>query len=251
MRWPLPPPRAAGARERLDGPVPLADRAQSMADVARLNALFGGRRLTVRVVARLAAGLPRDRPLVVVDVGTGSADVPRAIVRWARRAGRPVRGRALDCDRDTLAVARRHLAGYPEITPVAADARALPVRAGGADVAVCALALHHLEPDEAAAALGEMAAAARAGVVNDLARSRHGTALVWLVTRVLATSPLSRHDGPLSVRRAYTPAEAGRLCARAGLRPRVRRHPLLLRYTATWDRGWTSEVPDAGSGTGA
>lgn len=252
-----PPSRAEQVRERLDGDVPIEERARSLADVARLNAVFGGRRLTLRAMRRLVAALPRRRLLTVLDVGTGSADVPRAIVRWARRAGRPIRVLALDHDRDTLAIARRHLAGYPEITPMLGDALALPIGHGRVDVVVSSLTLHHLEPAEATQALGEMAGAARVGVaVNDLARSRHGVALVWLVTRVLARSPLSRHDGPLSVRRAYTAAETLRLCEKAGIfDARVRRHPLLLRHAATWsaagDSPPTSPRVVGGRGAGA
>jgi SAM-dependent methyltransferase len=236
MRHIAPPPRVEQVQERLDGEVPIGQRARSLADVARLNAVFGGRRLTLRALRRLVAALPRHRQLTVLDVGTGGADIPRAIARWARRAGRRIRVLALDHDRDTLAIARGHLASYPEITPMLGDALALPIASGRVDVVVSSLTLHHLEPAEATRALGEMAAAARVGVaVNDLARSRHGVALVWLVTRVLARSRLSRHDGPLSVRRAYTAAETLRLCEKAGVfDARVRRHPLLLRYTATW-----------------
>jgi 2-polyprenyl-3-methyl-5-hydroxy-6-metoxy-1,4-benzoquinol methylase len=225
-------PRAEATPERLDGLVAFPERAESLRDVARLNALFGGRRLTVRHVARLAASLPPNRPLTVLDVGTGGADVPVALVRWARRAGRPIRVLALDHDRDTLQVARRGVSSYPEIVLIRGDARALPVRSGGVDVVISALTLHHLEPDDAALALDQIAAASRAGyVVNDLERSPTGLLLVWLVTRLLARSPLSRHDGPLSVRRAYTAAEALALCGKAGLLDAtIRRYPLHLRF---------------------
>jgi len=224
----LPPlPRAEATPERLDGLVAVEARAESLRDVARLNALFGGRRLTVRHVARLAGRLPPGRPLIVLDVGAGCGDIPVAVVRWARRARRPIHVLALDHDGDTLGIARRRLAGYPEIVLVRGDARALPVRPGGVDLVISALTLHHLEPDAAAVALAEMAAAAGAGlVVNDLERSRAGLLLVWLVTRLFARSPLSRHDGPLSVRRAYTAAEVRALCDAAGLvDAAVRRYP--------------------------
>jgi hypothetical protein len=234
-----PPPRAEDACERLDGAVPIRDRAESLDDVARLNVLFGGRRVALGALALLADGLPPGRPFTVVDVGTGSADLPRAIVRWGRRAGRPVRVLAVDRDEDTLAIAHRRSAGYPEITLVRAEAAALPIAPAAADVVMSALTLHHLEPAEAVAALGEMAAAARVGVaVNDLSRSRHGALLVGLVTRALAASPLSRHDGPLSVRRAYTPAEALALCEKAGVfGARLTRHPFLLRWALAWSTG--------------
>jgi hypothetical protein len=79
-----------------------------------------------------------------------------------------------------------------------------------------------------------MRGAARLGViVNDLLRTRVSLALVWLATRLLARHPMSRHDGPLSVRRAYSPDELRALAARAGLgRLVVRRYPLLGRVVA-------------------
>jgi Methyltransferase domain len=234
-----PLPRAAGARELLDGPVPPRDLARSLGDVARLNGVFGGRLVTLRHVRRLLARLPPDRAVTVLDLGTGSADIPRALVRWARRAGRSLRVIALDLDAATLSVARRTTAGYPEITFVRADALALPFRPGAVDLAISALTLHHLEPAAAAACLAAMDEVARAGlVVNDLTRSRAALVLVWLATRALACGRLSRHDGPLSVKRAYTPDEVRGLCARAGLRQvEIRRYAPLLRYCLVGGRG--------------
>ena len=234
MRLWRPLPRAAGAVELLDRPAPLHDLRECLDDVARLNVLFGGHLVTLRHVRRLLGRVPRDRVATVLDVGTGSADVPRALVRWARRGGRRVRVYALDREVATLDVARREIAGYPEIALLAGDALALPFRPRSVDVVISALTLHHLEPGPAGACLAAMDRAARVGfVVNDLYRSRAAYALVWLATRLLARNRMSRHDGPLSVLRAYTPREMRGLCAGAGLRGvRVRRYGPLLRQCA-------------------
>jgi ubiquinone/menaquinone biosynthesis C-methylase UbiE len=225
-------PRADNAVEMLDRPAALADLRESLSDVSRLNALFGGRRVTLIHVERLLSGLPAGRPLTVLDVGTGGADIPRALVRWARRAGRRLRVFALDRDLPTLRVARGLGAGYPEIVLVQGDALALPVRLASVDVVISALTLHHLEPEAAARALAEMDAAARRGlVVNDLVRSRTAYRVVWLATRLLARNRMSRHDGPLSVRRAYAAGELRALCEKAGLfDARIFRYPLLFRH---------------------
>jgi ubiquinone/menaquinone biosynthesis C-methylase UbiE len=224
-------PRAEGAVEMLDGPAPLADLRECLSDVARLNALFGGRLLTLVHVKRLAARLPPGRALTVLDVGTGGGDVPRAIVRWARRVRRPIRLFALDRDPATARVARGLAHAYPEIVVLQGDAVELPVRSGSVDVVISSLTLHHLDEAAAVRHLAEMDRAARRGiVVNDLARSRTAYALVWLVTRLLARNRMSRHDGPVSVRRAYVPEELRVLCEKAGLfDARILIYPPLLR----------------------
>jgi 2-polyprenyl-3-methyl-5-hydroxy-6-metoxy-1,4-benzoquinol methylase len=223
--------RAAGVLEHLDTAVPAADLAASLADIERLNAWFGGHRLTVREVARHVAEVPRDRRVVVVDVGGGGGDLALRLVRWGRRAGRAIRVVVVDRDPVTAALARRHTAGEPGIAVVQGEATALPVREDGVDVVVSVLTLHHLEPDAATAALAEMRAAARtAVVVNDLVRARRAWLLVWLGTRLLARHPISRHDGPLSVRRAYTVDELEVLAEKARLgRFEVRHFPWLAR----------------------
>ncbi len=212
--------RAEGALELLDRPVSATERAASLADIDRLNAWFGGYTLTLREIRRVAARAPARR-LIVLDVGGGHAAFAARLVRWARRTG-------------TLALARRICDAYPEIALVRADATALPFARGAADVVAASLTLHHLEPDAAVAALREMAAAARgAVVVNDLLRTRLALTLVWLATRLLRCHPISRHDGPLSVRRAYSGAELRALAARAGIRRLdVREYPAFGRLVA-------------------
>jgi hypothetical protein len=170
----------------------------------------------------------------VLDLGTGGADIPRALVRWARRARRSLRVLAVDHDAATLRVARQSIAGFPEITLLQADAVTLPLRARSVDVVMSALTLHHLEPAAASASLAAMDAVARVGfVVSDLIRARAAYASVWLATRLLSRNRMSRHDGPLSVLRAYTAGELRELCRRAGVGDvTVARYPLVMRQCA-------------------
>jgi ubiquinone/menaquinone biosynthesis C-methylase UbiE len=156
------------------------------------------------------------------------------VVRWARRSGRDVRVVVVDRDPISLRLARAAVAAYPEILLVCADAAALPCRERAVDIVTSALTLHHLEPAQAAAGLREMTAAARIGVVvNDLLRRRLSLGLVWLVTRLLGCHPISRHDGPLSVRRSYSRDELRVLAEEAGARRlTIREYPVLGRLVA-------------------
>src|SRR5204862_878414 len=148
--------------------------------------------------------------------------------------GRARRGVVVGRDGAVLALARPVAAGYPEVLLVQADAAALPVRDGAADIVTAGLTLHHLEPEQAVEGLRQMtAAAAIAVVVNDLLRRRLSLGLVWLATRLLRCHPISRHDGPLSVRRAYSAAELAALAQKAGITTlTVRAYPLYGRLVA-------------------
>lgn len=220
-------PRLDHAREYLDEPLhDPAELEASLDDVAAVNRWFGGRRA---LLEHLPALLPADRPPRILDAGTGSADLPRAIVAWARRHGRRVRIVAADIHPQTLEIARRRSLPYPEITTAVADARRLPFADRSFDVALLSMTLHHLEGEGQTTALRELARVARCGVlVGELERSWPS----YLAARLLAATiwrdnRLTRHDGPVSVLRAFTAAELLALARRAGLAdPRVFRHPL-------------------------
>ena len=224
--------RAEGAPEHLDRPVAPADRDASLADIDRLNAWFGGYALTLSALDRALERVPKPKRALVVDVGGGRGDFARRLVRHGRRRGRPVHVVVVDRDPDLLRTARR--ADPSMISVVRADASALPFRDASVDAVTISLTLHHMEPDAAATSLGQMHAASRVAViVNDLLRTRLSLALVWLATRVLACHPISRHDGPLSVRRAYSAEELATLAEKAGIpAPRITRYPLLGRLLA-------------------
>ena len=101
-----------------------------------------------------------------------------------------------------------------------ADGRGLPYPDASFDVAHASLVIHHLEPDDAVALLRELRRVARNGIViNDLVRGRLAWLGTWLAVHTLATGRYARHDGPLSVRRAYSRTELMGLVDESGLRP--------------------------------
>lgn len=193
------------------GPVELET---NLSDLARLNRLPGGTDASAGAIAGLLGDRFGGR---ILDVGSGAGDMPLA---FADRGWTVV---GLDASHDVVRVARRVTERSKRVRIVAGDARDLAFNDDAFDVAHCSLLLHHLDPPGAVVTLRELARVARLGVViNDLRRGwlpllATGTA-VALFGRCRAT----RHDGVLSVRRAYTPAELDELLAAAGLR-RVRR----------------------------
>jgi ubiquinone/menaquinone biosynthesis C-methylase UbiE len=124
---------------------------------------------------------------------------------------------ATDVSPEILTEARLVTAGTGVILEQA-DALHLPFSDGEFDVVTCSLALHHFEPLEARRVLSEMWRVARRGiVVADLSRGRTAYLATWLATHLVASNRLTRHDGPVSVLRAYTPIELSELAREAGL----------------------------------
>jgi SAM-dependent methyltransferase len=212
--------RLAGAEELLDGP--LDDRAAligNLRDLARVNRRLGGVALSARAIESLAPGRAEIR---VLDVGTGAADIPLALIDRGRANGRLVRITGVDNRPEVLeaaAVADPRVTATGELALHVADGRALPFPDDAFEIAHASLLVHHLEPDVARVLLAEMARVARLGVVvNDLVRGRRALLGAWLLSRLGTRNRLTRYDAPLSVRRAYSVAELTALLAAAGLR---------------------------------
>src|SRR5918994_2207767 len=212
--------RLVDVEELLDGPLDDGPAlVGNLRDLARANRWLGGVQLSVKGVSALA---PSGMPLTVIDVGTGGADIPLALIERARAGERRLSVTAVDHRVEVLeaaVVAEPRLATTGDLALRVADGLALPFPDRSFDIAHSSLLLHHLEPAAAVAVLREMGRVARRGIViNDLVRGRLWWVGAWLLSHLATTNRFTRHDAPLSVRRAYTVAELTALLAAAGLR---------------------------------
>src|SRR4029077_18085979 len=179
--------RLTDATELLDGP--LDDQralADNLRDLRRINRWLGGVALPRSALRTLAAS---NEGLTVLDVGTGGADIPMALIEDARSRGLTLRVVGLDSRPEVLAAAVRADPGVPttrELELRLGDGLALPFDDGSFDVVHCSLVVHHLTPPEAVGLMREMRRVARLGVVvNDLDRQRLGWAGAWVLRPLL------------------------------------------------------------------
>jgi ubiquinone/menaquinone biosynthesis C-methylase UbiE len=202
--------------------------AANLHDIRSVNRLAGGSATVLHHLPPLLGAAPRGRPVAILDLATGSGDIPLVVAAWGMRNGWPLTITVSDASPPILAEARRMLAGTPGIAFAEWDARAVPMPDRAFDIVLCSLALHHFAPRDAIRVLREMDRLAGTGfIVNDIRRSTPGYVAAWLASRIATRNRLTRHDMPLSVRRAYTPSELHALCAAAGIpNVRVTTHPL-------------------------
>lgn len=199
--------------------------AASLADLRRINRWFGGTRTTCSLLERVARRAQVGQ-LTVLDVGAASGDVIAAT--RDRLAGRGLRIFPFALDRSPA-----HLNG--RVPAVAAEALALPFASASFDVVGCSLLAHHFSAQELLAFVSEgLRVCRRAVVINDLRRHPLHLALVY-AGYPLYRSRLTRHDGPASVRAAYTEREIVHLLrgSRAA-RIQVSRHFLFRMGVIAW-----------------
>lgn len=233
------PMRRVVTPELMDDPgVDRAALDHSLRYIRGVNRLLGGRAALLRALDRWRDPL-RAGGLRLLDVATGSADLPLAVLEWARRHGIDARVVAIDTHATTLDLAREHVAQHPgaadRIELVLADAFDLPDRfsAGSFDVVHAGLFIHHLPELRALTMLRIMDRLSRQGLVwNDLARTRIGYAAIHAMT--LGQPRIIRHDARVSVRAGFTRAEALEMTRRVGwFQPEYRWNLFTHRFTVT------------------
>jgi len=208
------------AEELMDGEdLDAAVYAEVVGDLARVNAITMAARPTLDFLARGSKGMTSFR---LLDVGFGDGDMLRRIARWAKKRGIAAELVGVDLNPRSELAARAHTPDDLAIRYVTGD---YADHAGeGWDFIISSLVAHHMTHPELIAFLRFMAAEARRGwLINDL--HRHGFPH-WgfpILARIAGWHPIVRHDGTLSIARAYRPGEWPPILTEAGVSARVYR----------------------------
>ncbi|MFN2622698.1 MAG: methyltransferase domain-containing protein [Chthoniobacterales bacterium] len=199
--------------ELMDRPQPVsAELEADLHNLRQLNRYFGSYRLIERFLRRWLR--PRSR-MRILDLATGSGDIPRLVVDYARTVGAEVNVDAVDQQPSTVAIARRLSIDYPEIEFVEGDVLAFDREPY--DLVLCSLALHHFGESDAVKLLQRgRELSKRYVLVADLRRGWFATIGVFLLTTLFFREPMTRTDARLSAERAFSFAEFGSLARRAG-----------------------------------
>jgi 2-polyprenyl-3-methyl-5-hydroxy-6-metoxy-1,4-benzoquinol methylase len=184
----------------------------------RINAASKAAKQIARPIIALAKREGRNR-ISILDVACGGGDVPIGVATLAKASGIDVELILLDRSPTALQTASdaARRAGISHQCAQADLARQWP--ALQAYVVTCSLFLHHLErPEDVVGFLTKARQIAqRQIVISDLRRSRFGYLIAWFGGRILSRSKIVHHDGPVSVRAAWTIAEMRQFASQAGL----------------------------------
>jgi 2-polyprenyl-3-methyl-5-hydroxy-6-metoxy-1,4-benzoquinol methylase len=190
-----------------------------LVDLARVNQLTLAYRPTLTFLNRLlnSGHLPRDRAVVIVDIGSGYGDMLRKVDRWAARRGIKVKLIGLDLNPWSARSAA-------EVTPKDRPIRWLTANVFDfrpeerVDVIMSSLFTHHLDNAALVRFVAWMEAnAGTAWFVNDLHRHPLPYHVFRFLSRALRFHDFVQHDGPISIARAFNAADWQLILARAGV----------------------------------
>lgn len=189
----------------------------TLRELAFVNRWLGGDAVTWNGLDRVIKRYGGRKPLHIVDIGCGGGDTLKLIAAWARHRQRPVELEGVDANPAIIEYARRHTAPAP-IRYRITDVFAADFQRRDYDIVHACLFCHHFTDEALVRLLRRWRTQARlAVVINDL--HRHGFAYYafTLLSGLFSRSRLVKHDGPLSIKKAFRRAEWERLLAQAGV----------------------------------
>ena len=178
--------------EWMDKPQPVsAELMGDLRNLRRLNRFFGSYALINRFLERW---VEPGAHLRVLDLATGSGDIPRLVAHYARRVGATVSVVAIDQQESTLEIARSLSTYYPEVEFKSGDILKFG-NDGEYDIVLSTLVLHHFAEDAAVQVLERCRRLSRKYVlVSDLRRSWFTSIGVYLLTALIFRAPMTRND---------------------------------------------------------
>ncbi|WP_454191608.1 methyltransferase domain-containing protein [Paenibacillus sp. Marseille-Q7038] len=176
---------------------------EALQHLRRLNKIFGASGPTCYGVEKLWTEMGRPSELTLLDVGAGSGDVNRKLLKWADSKGIEMKITLVDLTEEACEEARFYFQDEKRVHVIRADVKSLPE--GYADIVTGSQFVHHFEGQELVEIVSHMLKSSKFGVViNDIHRHPVPYTAVWLTTRIISRNRYIRHDGPLSVAKGFT-----------------------------------------------
>ena len=202
---------------------------QSLRNIARANRWFGGAAAVRYGLSRTLSHCAPGETLSLLDLGTGSGDLPRVAVRWGARRGLDIIPLGLELNR-----AAAELASAGGVPTAVGSAGMPPIRDKSVDLILASQLAHHLTRESVIRLLQVCdRLARRAVIVADLRRHALAVASFNCGARLLRFDSTTIDDGITSIRRGFSRPQFLDLMAQAGVRGRVDGHHG-FRLVATW-----------------
>ncbi|MGF7049839.1 SAM-dependent methyltransferase [Paenibacillus sp. DS2015] len=178
------------------------DLHEALKDLRLLNQIFAASSPTLYGVERLWILAGRPKHLSILDVGAGSGDVNKHVLKWADKNDVDITIQLVDVTEEACEEARQFFRDEPRVTVRLVDVKDLAE--ASVDIVSGSQFVHHFTGDELYTIVAYMHKASKLGVViNDIHRQWIPWTAVWLISRLVSTNHYIRHDAPLSVAKGF------------------------------------------------
>ena len=232
----------SGQSELMDAPdIAVELLHKNLGELDILNRYLGGHSISMEGIKRFI--VDKQKYYHIVDLGCGSGDVLKYIASWARSNQYNVKLTGVDRNPDAIQYLVNKCSEFPEINGVVSDFKDFLATDPTIDIVHCSLFCHHLNNEELLELFRFLKSYSREGfVINDLQRSSIAYFSVWFLTRLLNGSVLSKHDGPISVLRAFKREELVTLLQQAELKKSSIQWRWAFRFLVVVKTGHQNEI---------
>lgn len=172
-----------------------------------INAFLGGNNVTINGLEKLLRRHQKEKPITIIDIGSGSGDILRSVAKLGRKEGYSFSLLGIDANSDAIAYAKELSIDYPEIQFLEYDIFSEAFELLEYDIVLSTLFLHHFKEEKLIPLLSFLLKKATIGIViNDL--HRHRLAYYLFKTLCLTiTNKMIAEDGLTSVLRGFKRTE--------------------------------------------
>lgn len=182
---------------------PLVNLAEVLDDINQVNQILGGFKLTVNAVEKLIEKYSKVQ-YTIIDFGCGEGKMLRLLAQLGRKQGYNFKLVGIDLNQDSITLARKRSASFPEITYLQKDIFKTDFNQMGCDIIISTLTMHHFDNESILKFIGYFVESAAIGIIiNDLQRSTFAYYLFKLFSLIFIKTQVAKIDGLISIRRAF------------------------------------------------
>ncbi len=189
-----------------------AEMEQLLSDLKRVNSWLGGNSVTLEGIKKLLSVRSWEAPLRILDVGCGDGALLRYCADWFEQNNIPCKLTGIDANPYIVEIACKRSTAYTNIEYFHINVFSEEIDQFHCDIVLFTLFLHHFSNEEIIHILKNSLKKAKVGVVvNDLERNRIAYYLFGLFSYFFVSTRTARHDGLLSICRAFKKRELQQL----------------------------------------
>ncbi|WP_163407214.1 methyltransferase domain-containing protein [Flavobacterium ajazii] len=185
-----------------------AELTEALDQIAKINQLLGGNKLTLHGLKKLLRKTDAVKPLLIADIGCGNGDMLRMLALYGKKKGLNFKLIGIDANPFTIRYAEDLSKEFENIEFKCIDIFSPDFDSLKYDIALCTLTLHHFSSTQIKDILKHIYHNTSKGiVVNDLHRSKTAYRLFKLICDVFNLNDMSRKDGLVSILRGFKKKE--------------------------------------------